>query len=269
MKAINTFINTLSLVGLSVVSREDQKLSHWDGTHVVVKDDNGDHIALSITNSYVGYAGKEVGVGNFLTKNYDSLQDALDALLELLIKAMDAGEWAYEKSPYIEPREEDQYTPKTVKIPEGTFEFKGKQTKIEEFEMCETCITWDDWEKYIEANPDADIPNDDAGFGRGSRPVVNVSWNDIQEYIKWLNKVTGEEWDLPTEEEWEYACRAGTTTDYYTGDSINITQANFYTDDVSIGKTTPVGMYPPNGYGLYDLHGNCWEFTSSVYGDDD
>lgn len=269
MKEINTFINTLSLVGLSIVSREDQDFSQWDGTHIIVKDNNDDHIALSITGSYASYVGKKVGVVNLFRKDYDSLQDALDALLRLLIKSMDTGKWAYEKSPYIEPQSENEYTPRTVTIPERDFTFKGKEIHMEEFEMCETCITWNDWEKYIEANPDKDIPNDDAGFGRGSRPVVNISWNDIQEYIQWLNEVTGEKWDLPTEEEWEYACRAGTTTDYYTGDSISITQANFYTDDVSIGMTTPVGMYPPNGYGLYDMHGNCWEFTSSIYGDED
>jgi formylglycine-generating enzyme required for sulfatase activity len=158
---------------------------------------------------------------------------------------------------------------KTVAIPEGTFEFKGKQTKVEAFEMCETCVTWDDWEKYIAANPDKDIPNDDAGFGRGKHPVINISWLDIQDYIKWLNKETGEEYALPTEQQWEYACRAGTTTDYYTGDSIDITQANFFTDDVSIGQTTPVGSYPPNPFGLYDMHGNVWEFTSTIYGEND
>ena len=157
------------------------------------------------------------------------------------------------------------YSLKTITIPKGEFKFDGKTTKVEEFEMCETCVTWDDWEKYIEANPGKDIPNDDAGYGRGKKPVVNISWLDIQDYIKWLNEVTGEVYDLPTEKEWEYACRGGTTGDYYTGDTVDITQANFYTDDISVGQTTDVKSYPPNQYGLYDCMGSTYEWIKDEY----
>ena len=150
------------------------------------------------------------------------------------------------------------YNLNMVSIPSG----KLNDVKIEEFEMCETCVTWDDWEVYCK-DVGLDLP-DDAGFGRGNRPVVNVSWDDIQLYIKWLNEKTGEEYDLPTTEEWEYACRAGTTTDFYTGDTINLSQANYYeSDDNCVNKTMPVKSYPPNQWGLYEMMGNVWEWVSS------
>jgi formylglycine-generating enzyme required for sulfatase activity len=159
----------------------------------------------------------------------------------------------------------NNFSLKTITIPEGISKHNDKEEKVEEFQMCETCVTWDDWDKYIEANPDKDIPNDDAGFGKGQKPVINISWLDIQDYIKWLNEVTGEEYDLPTEIQWEYACRGGTTTDYYTGDTVDITQANFFTEDFSVGQTTDVKSYVPNPFGLYDMIGNVYNWVKDEY----
>ncbi|MEM9274777.1 MAG: formylglycine-generating enzyme family protein [Cyanobacteria bacterium P01_F01_bin.143] len=89
------------------------------------------------------------------------------------------------------------------------------------------------------------------------RPVEQVSWLNSVEFCRKLSKQTGKEYRLPTETEWEYACRAGTTTAYYFGESITKKQANY---DNNIGKTTAVGKYPSNAFGLNDMHGNVWEW---------
>jgi len=106
-------------------------------------------------------------------------------------------------------------------------------------------------------------------------PVIHVSWNDASAYCKWLNEKLNKTFRLPTEAEWEYACRAGTTTPFNTGANLTTDQANYdgnypyqnYPKGKYLGKTTPVGSYPPNGWGLYDLHGNVWEWCLDWYGE--
>ena len=105
---------------------------------------------------------------------------------------------------------------------------------------------------------------DDASFGRGNRPVINVNWHDAVAYCEWLSAQTGRSFDLPTEDQWEYACRAGTTTAYNWGDEWDRAKAN---GDNAVGKTTPVGSYPPNAFGLYDMHGNVWEWMKDKWVD--
>ena len=93
-------------------------------------------------------------------------------------------------------------------------------------------------------------------------PVTNVSWNDCQEFIEKLNAQTSGGYRLPTEAEWEYACRAGTTTEYSFGDILTKSDANI--DGYSINA---VGSYKPNAFGLYDMHGNVWEWCKDWFGD--
>ena len=91
--------------------------------------------------------------------------------------------------------------------------------------------------------------------------MINVSWEDAQAYADWLNKKTGKEFRLPSEAEWEYACRAGTRTRFYTGDSDkDLDRAGWYRSN-SGNKTHPVGEKAPNVWGLYDMHGNVWEWV--------
>ena len=95
-------------------------------------------------------------------------------------------------------------------------------------------------------------------------PVTNVSWEDCQEFIKKLNVKTNGGYRLPTEAEWEYSCRAGTTTAYSFGDEITPKDANY--DDSGIDNPVEVGSYKPNAFGLYDMHGNVWEWCEDRYG---
>ncbi|MDR0937892.1 MAG: SUMF1/EgtB/PvdO family nonheme iron enzyme [Mediterranea sp.] len=104
-------------------------------------------------------------------------------------------------------------------------------------------------------------------FKKGDNyPVESVSWYDVQEFIRRLNAKTGKHYRFPTEAEWEYACRAGTTTAFNIGDELKTSQAAI-DSFLSIGRTKPVGTYSPNAWGLYDMHGNVYEWCSDWYGD--
>jgi formylglycine-generating enzyme required for sulfatase activity len=110
-------------------------------------------------------------------------------------------------------------------------------------------------------------------FGGDKLPVDNVNWYEAARFLKKLSDKTGMKFRLPTEAEWEYACRAGTTTAFNTGTTIDSDFANYDADepyaDGIIGKdlkrTTVVGSYPPNAFGLCDMHGNVWEWCSDIY----
>jgi formylglycine-generating enzyme required for sulfatase activity len=97
-------------------------------------------------------------------------------------------------------------------------------------------------------------------------PVTCVSWNDAFAFANWLFKEEGKPYRLPTEAEWEYACRAGTTTAFHFGDSISTDLAN-YRGRTYRQKTTPVGMFPANAFGLHDMHGNLWEWCHDWFVD--
>ena len=108
---------------------------------------------------------------------------------------------------------------------------------------------------------------DNEGWGRGKRPVINVSWNDAQSFIDWLNGRTGGNYRLPTEAEWEYAARAGSATKYSWGNSLGSNRANCsnYSCGDSYKYTAPVGSFPANAWGLHDMHGNVWEWVQDCW----
>jgi len=107
-----------------------------------------------------------------------------------------------------------------------------------------------------------------------NHPVVHVSWNDAVEYCKWLSLTTGKNYRLPTEAEWEYACRAGNSKPFNTGDNLTTSQANYdgnypYNNNQkgeNRQNTVPVNSFAPNAWGLYNMHGNVWELCSDWYG---
>lgn len=126
-------------------------------------------------------------------------------------------------------------------------------------------VTFDEWDACVAAGGCKNNPSDE-GWGRGKRPVINVSWEDAQQYVAWLSKKSGKPHRLLTEVEWEYAARAGSTTAFARGDAIAPQDARFSVDQVgTAGSTFEVGSYAPNSFGLYDMHGNVWEWVSTCY----
>ena len=140
------------------------------------------------------------------------------------------------------------------------------------FEMSKHELTFDEWDACV-ADGGCDHWPGDAGWGRGKRPVINVSFDDIQQYLTWINKKTGKRYRLPSEAEWEYAARAGTSTRFSTGDCITTDQANFQGNYPASGcpkgeyrrQTVPVGSFSANPWGLHDMHGNVGEWTHDCW----
>ncbi len=144
-------------------------------------------------------------------------------------------------------------------------------------------VTFGEWDACVEAGGCRGYTPGDAGWGRGRRPVINVSWADARLFAEWLTELTGYRNRLPTEAEWEYVARAGTATARYWGAGADeqCEYANGFdlagnevrphpyhppaqcTD--GFGRTAPVGSFPPNGFGLYDVLGNVWEWTEDCW----
>jgi formylglycine-generating enzyme required for sulfatase activity len=111
--------------------------------------------------------------------------------------------------------------------------------------------------------PDHD-PNDESEL-----PVVRVNWQDAQNYCHWLSEKTRRAYRLPSEAEWEYACRAGSAKAFACGDEITLAEANFLYEEhgmrIGLGHRTLVGNYPPNAFGVHDLHGNVCEWVEDTW----
>ena len=110
----------------------------------------------------------------------------------------------------------------------------------------------------------------DNGWGRGDRPVINVNWDDAQAYVAWLREMTGKKYRLLSEAEWEYAARAGTTTAFYWGNELDVKNANCHRceNQWSGLKTSPVGKFKPNRFGLFDMAGNVWQWVQDCWNAD-
>ncbi len=166
-----------------------------------------------------------------------------------------------------------------VSIPAGTFTMGSPTSEIgrdrletqhevtlSAFKMSKYEVSFEQYDAFCEAT-DREKPFD-KDWGRGKRPVMIVTWNDATAFAIWMDC------RLPTEAEWEYACRANTTTPFNTGNNLTTSQANYngdfpYNNSAKgeyRGKTLPVGSFAPNAYGLFDMHGNVWEYCSDKYG---
>jgi formylglycine-generating enzyme required for sulfatase activity len=181
------------------------------------------------------------------------------------------------------------FEPEMVRIPAGSFLMGSPETEPESyddegpqhwvqvpaFEMSKYEVTFEQWDACVVASG-CEENHDDAGWGRGDRPVINVSWANAQRYVQWLSRSTGKAYRLPSEAEWEYAARAGSTAPFSTGECISTHQANYDGNypyhncpetGVYLAKTQPVGRYPANPWGLHDMHGNVYEWVDDCWND--
>ncbi len=126
-------------------------------------------------------------------------------------------------------------------------------------------VTFEEWDACVEAGGCGGYKPDDGNWGRGRMPVFNVSWEQVQTYLAWLSKKTHRTYRLPTEAEWEYACRGGQQTQYCGGDDLDKLAWFGGNHGNSGGKPHPVGEKQPNAYGLYDMSGNLWEHTNDCW----
>jgi formylglycine-generating enzyme required for sulfatase activity len=196
--------------------------------------------------------------------------------------------------------------PEMIVLPAGTFmtgspadeplrrdtEVQLQITFARPFALSATPVTWDQWEACVRDGfcdgPGIQValstlPNGEPNpnyrdYGRGTRPVVGVSWFDAQNFVGWLNHKTGEDdaYRLPSESEWEYGARAGTTTAFPWGPTLDYNHGNFGNDgeglggkaggrDVWVDETSPVASFPPNAFGMYDMHGNIFEWVEDCF----
>ena len=184
--------------------------------------------------------------------------------------------------------------PEMVVVPAGEFMMgspesergrgsnEGPQRKVvirQAFALGKFEVTFAQWEACIAGGACKHKPHDET-WGRGKRPVINVSWHDARQFVAWLASTTGKTYRLPTEAEWEYAARGVTSASqphppFSTGTTINYKQANydanFIYGDGKMGifrqKTLDVGTFQKNAFGLHDMHGNVWEWVQDCYQD--
>ena len=122
-------------------------------------------------------------------------------------------------------------------------------------------VTFAQWDACVDDGGCDGYRPDDAGWGRGDRPVIFINWADSQSYLRWLSARTGRAYRLASEAEWEYAARAGSRTWYFFGNAIDHTKANYD----SPGGTLPVGSFAPNAFGLYDMTGNVAQWVQDCH----
>jgi formylglycine-generating enzyme required for sulfatase activity len=181
---------------------------------------------------------------------------------------------------------------KLVYIPPGKFLMGSPRSELERsgdelqheveitqgFFMGAFHVTQEQYQKIMGTNPSyfsstGNARDRVAGLDTQRFPVENSSWKEAKKFCSQLSAKEGKTYRLPTEAQWEYACRAGTTTPFYFGATISTDQANYSGDfvygngqkGVFRGRTTEVGSFPPNAFGLYDMHGNVWQWCEDWY----
>ena len=168
--------------------------------------------------------------------------------------------------------------PVMVVIPAGSFrmgclnddgdcyvdEFPVHTVNVPRFALAKYELTFEQWDACLDAGGCDGYRAHDRGWGRGDRPVIRLNHAHAQSYVSWLSQQTGEDYRLPSESEWEYAARAGTETQYDWGNTIGTNRANCTEcgSQWDHSRTAPVGSFAANPWGLFDMHGNVWEWTA-------
>ncbi|MEA5573214.1 bifunctional serine/threonine-protein kinase/formylglycine-generating enzyme family protein [Calothrix sp. UHCC 0171] len=248
-------------------------------------DEDGEVIwqdKVSVNSRFANVLGKMVN--SRASRRYQNASEALEAM-KLLHQPINKSPKQVSNAPQNQPIRyfvEDLgngITLEMVEIPGGTFMMGSPKTEekrtsrespqhlvnVPSFFMGKYVVTQAQYQAIMKKNP--------ARFKGVNRPVETVSWDDAVDFCQKLSQKTGKTYRLPSEAEWEYACRAGTTTPFYFGETITTDFANFdgnYTyasapKGVYRGATTEVGKFPPNVFGLYDMHGNVWEWCQDSW----
>ena len=170
--------------------------------------------------------------------------------------------------------------PEMVVVPGGTFrmgcvsgqdcyddEFPVHEVRVASFALGRYEVLFKEYDRFVAATGRERPP--DWGWGRGGQPVINVSWEDATAYAEWLSAETGQRYRLPSEAEWEYAARAGTTTAYSWGADIGQNRANCLDcgSRWDAQQAAPAGSFAANAWGLHDMHGNVWEWVADCWHD--
>jgi formylglycine-generating enzyme required for sulfatase activity len=139
------------------------------------------------------------------------------------------------------------------------------EVTVSGFSISQHEVTFAEYDKFARATGRR-LPYDES-WGRGARPVINVSWNDARAYAKWLSRKTGKQYRLPTEAEWEYAARAGNAEKIWWDSRVDVKQANCFNcgSEWDGKRTAPTGSFKDNAFGLYDMAGNAQEWTEDCY----
>ena len=175
------------------------------------------------------------------------------------------------------PLEDIGFGPAMIRLKGGSFvmgsnrnqvssdQWPAHEVKIATFAISQTEVTFDEYDSFAQATG-RPLPNDQ-GWGRGKRPVINVSWEDAVAYTKWLSERTGKVYRLPTEAEWEFAIRGGSDSAYWWGYQVDEGRANCFDcgSEWDIKSTAPVASFSPNGFGLHDMAGNVREWVYDCY----
>jgi formylglycine-generating enzyme required for sulfatase activity len=178
--------------------------------------------------------------------------------------------------------QECTHCPVMVVVPAGVFtmgsskdekghkptEEPAHEVSVQRFALSRFEVTFEEWDACFTLGGCTHRPSDQ-GWGRDLRPVINVSWNDAHQYVAWLSRRTGRTYRLLSEAEWEYAARAGSDRAYFWGDEIGAgnTACNRCGSQWDLKRTAPVGSFAANKFGLYDMHGNVWEWTQDCIHD--
>ncbi len=272
--ATNQFTVTLTRGGIQRLSREETHLRQLMGTLIVSSEPFVSGAKVYVDGQLQGEvpATLQLPVGEHVLELKHTGRGAMQTVV---VKDQQS-----EALALVLKQTKSPYEPEMLEIPGGSFRMGdlnggGRRNEkpvhtvnIKRFALAKTEATFAQWDACVRAGGCKYKPKD-KGWLRGNRPVINVSWEDAMAYAQWLSKETGKRYRLPSEAEWEYAARAGSTTKFSWGNDVGKNKANCsgcgsQWDDET---TAPVSSFQANAFGLYDMQGNVWEWVQDCYHD--